>query len=78
MPTSHSDKSKASHVWGKRTADFFADLRNESISVAVSNGKVFKGRLIGVDVYDILIRQDSGLELLLSKGNIIYIHRMQT
>ena len=77
MPTSNSDRSKASQVWGKRAAEFFAELENQPISVAVSNGKVFKGRLTGVDVYDILIRQDSGLELLLPKGNIIYIHRVK-
>ena len=77
MPTSNSDKSKASQVWGKRAAEFFDELANKTILVAVSNGKVFKGELIGVDVYDILIRQTSGLELLLPKGNVIYIHQVK-
>jgi len=74
MPTSNSDKSKASQIWGKRTADFFTELANKTIQVAVSNDKLFKGQLIGVDVYDIIIRQASGLELLIPKGNIVYIH----
>lgn len=69
------EKTKASQVWGKRAADFYAELENQFVQVAVSNGKSFKGELIGVDVYDILIRQETGLELLLPKGNIVYIHR---
>ncbi len=72
----NSDKSKASQVWGKRAADFFSELENQTILIAVSSGKIFKGELIGVDVYDLIIRQDSGLELLLPKGNIVYIHRI--
>lgn len=71
-----TEKTKVSQVWGKRSAEYFAELENQPILVAVSSGKVFKGDLIGVDVYDIIIRQESGLELLIPKGNIIYIHRV--
>jgi sRNA-binding regulator protein Hfq len=72
-----NEKSKPAQVWGKRAAEFYTELENKTVLVAVSNGKVFKGALVGVDVYDILIRQASGLELLLPKGNIIYIHRVK-
>ncbi len=71
-----ADKTKTSQVFGKRSAEFFGELLNQQILVAVSNGKVFKGELVGVDVYDIILRQESGLELLIPKGNIIYIHRV--
>lgn len=71
-----TEKSKPPQVWGKRSAEYFAELENQPILVAVSSGKVFKGNLIGVDVYDIIIRQESGLELLIPKGNIIYIHHV--
>jgi len=67
---------KAKQVWGKRSHEFYTDLENAPVIVAVSSGKVFKGELIGVDVYDLLIRQDSGLELLIPKGNVIYVHRV--
>ncbi len=70
-----NEKTKSSQVWGKRAADFYAELENQPVLVAVTNGKVFKGDLVGVDVYDVLIRQETGLELLIPKGNIIYIHR---
>ena len=71
-----NEKAKAASVWGKRSADFYTELENQTILVAVSNGKVFKGNLIGVDVYDIIIRQETGLELLIPKGNIVYIHHV--
>ena len=71
-----TEKSRAAQVWGKRAAVFYAEQENQSVLVAVSTGKVFKGNLIGVDVYDIVIRQKSGLELLIPKGNIVYIHRV--
>jgi hypothetical protein len=45
------------------------------VLVVVANGKAFKGCLIGVDVYDIIIQQESGLELLIPKGSIVYVHR---
>ncbi len=69
-----NEKTKVLQVWGKRSAEFYAELENQPVLVAVINGKIFKGNLIGVDVYDILIRQETGLELLIPKGNIIYIH----
>jgi len=67
--------SKTPQVWGKRATEFFAALENQPVQVATATGKLFKGTLIGVDVYDIVIRQESGLELLLPKGNIVYLHR---
>jgi small nuclear ribonucleoprotein (snRNP)-like protein len=72
-----AERSKLPQVWGRRTAAFFAELANEMVLVAVCNDKVFKGRLVGVDVYDIIIEQESGLELLIPKGNIIYIHKVR-
>lgn len=72
-----AEQSKPKQVWGKRSAAFYAELENEEVLVAVSNDKVFKGQLIGVDVYDIIIQQPSGLELLIPKGNIVYIHRVR-
>ncbi len=71
-------RSKPAQVWGKRAAAFYAELENERILVAVSNGKMFKGHLVGVDVYDIIIRQESGLELLIPKGGIVYVHRVES
>ncbi|MBN2006484.1 MAG: hypothetical protein JXA21_24245 [Anaerolineae bacterium] len=75
-PEKSSEKNKGSQIFGKRSAEFFGELLNQPVLVAVSNGKVFKGNLVGVDVYDIIVCQESGLELLIPKGNIVYIHRV--
>lgn len=66
---------KATGLFGKKAPQFYAELRDGPVLVAVNNGKVFKGTLVGVDVYDIVIRQDTGLELLIGKGQIVYVHR---
>jgi hypothetical protein len=70
-----AEKTKPSQVWGKRAAEFYNELDNQLVQIAVASGKIFKGTLIGVDVYDIIIRQESGLELLIAKGNIVYVHK---
>lgn len=70
-----TEKVKPAQVWGKRAAEFYTELEDQSVQVAVMTGKTFKGTLIGVDVYDIIIQQDSGLELLIAKGNIVYVHK---
>jgi hypothetical protein len=43
--------------------------------VATVTGKQYAGILVGVDVYDIIIQQENGLELLFPKGNVVYVHR---
>lgn len=66
---------QAPYTHGVLSADFYARHVGRSVNVATTNGKIFKGVLVGVDQYDVIIRQESGLEMLLSKGNVVYIHR---
>ena len=69
-----TEKQKPPQVWGKRSAAFYAGLQGQPVVVATVTGQRFSGRLVGVDVYDILIRQGSELELLIPKGNVVYVH----
>jgi len=62
-------------IWGLTAPQFYADLREQPILLKMSTGEKFRGALIGVDQYDLFIRQDSGLVLKLSKGTIVYCHR---
>ncbi len=66
--------AKSKQVWGKRSQQFLAELQNQTVVVATVNETRLRGTLVGVDVYDLIIRQSSGLELLLPKGNVIYVH----
>jgi hypothetical protein len=62
------------HVFGRRSFEFFEDLKDQPVRVATVTGKQYAGTLIGVDVYDIIIRQENGLEILFPKGNVVYVH----
>jgi small nuclear ribonucleoprotein (snRNP)-like protein len=60
--------------WGKEPLDFIHDLEDQYVLITLSNGKSFKGQLIGADPYSLVIRQSSGLELMINKGQMVYIH----
>lgn len=61
-------------VWGRRTAQFYYDLQGKEVLIAVTTGKAFRGTLVGLDTYDLIIRQESGLEMLIPKGSVVYVH----
>jgi len=44
------------------------------VTVVFNDGKAMKGELTGVDTYEIFVRQANGLEVLISKGAIKYLH----
>jgi hypothetical protein len=69
-----SNKRKPAGIWGRKTPQFYEDLRQQPVVVHTVTGKSFSGTLIGVDVYDIIVRQASGLEILFSKGSIVFVH----
>jgi sRNA-binding regulator protein Hfq len=54
-------------------AEFFLNLKDKPVTVHVTTGKAFAGTLIGCDTYDIIIRQTTGLEMLIPKGNVVYV-----
>ncbi|MFP4395734.1 MAG: LSM domain-containing protein [Anaerolineales bacterium] len=64
----------APNKWGKTPAEFIHDLEGKFVLVALSNGKSFKGTLVGVDPYSFVLKQSSGLEMMINKGNLLYIH----
>lgn len=77
FPATPPDKRPrlAPYTHGVLSADFYARHVGKSVNVATTTGKIFKGILVGVDQYDVIIQQETGLELLLNKGNVVYIHR---
>jgi sRNA-binding regulator protein Hfq len=40
------------------------------VLVSLVNGKAFKGELVGADPYNLV-------ELMISKGNVVYLHAAQ-
>lgn len=61
-------------TWGQSQAQYLADLKGKQVTVTFLDGKAMKGMLTGVSTYEIFIRQPSGLEVMVSKGAIKYLH----
>lgn len=69
-----SKKSPFAQVWGKRTAEFLLDLQGRLVYVLTTTGKAFRGMLVGADADEIFIQQSNGLEILLTKSNIVCLY----
>lgn len=65
---------KTPGVWGVTGTQFIHSLKDRDIQVTTTTGKSIRGTLIGADLYTIVIRQESGLELMIGKGNVVYLH----
>ena len=60
--------------WGKEPDEFILELKDKFVLVSLSSGKSFKGQLVGADPYNLILRQQNGLELMVNKGQMVYIH----
>lgn len=67
------EKEKAPGVWGITDAQFLYGLRNKRVVVQTVTGQTFAGTLVGVSQYTLVVRQDSGLEILFQKGALVYV-----
>ena len=67
-----TEKSKT--VWGQGQAAYLAGLKDKRVTVVFADGKALKGTLTGVDTYDLFIKQNSGLEVMICKGSVKYLH----
>ena len=70
------EKPKLQTRWGQSQAAYLLNLRDKPVTVVMIDGKALKGTLTGVDTYEIFIRQDGGLEILIPKGAVKYLHPM--
>ncbi len=69
-----TDEKKIPGVWGITGPQFIHGLKDKRVTVAVSTGQGFGGVLVGADPYNLILRQGSGLEMLVGKGNLVYLH----
>lgn len=61
-------------TWGMTAAEFYAALQGKPVRVELIGGKAFAGELLGVDQYDLMIKQSSGLVLLIPKHAFALLH----
>jgi hypothetical protein len=61
---------RASQRWGVGAAEFLAALNGKMVIITTIDSKVYTGTLIGVDIYDLLIKTPAGATVLVTKGSI--------
>jgi sRNA-binding regulator protein Hfq len=74
MSNEEKQKKKTKRNWGQNQAQYLAGLESKQITVVFADGKALKGELTGVDTYELFIKQSNGLEVMISKGAIKYLH----
>jgi len=66
-------KPKTSQRWGISAAEFYAALKEQPVQVALGDGKVIVGVLIGVDTYDLMLRTKDNRQVLVAKHAAKYV-----
>ena len=74
MSNDEQKQRKPKRNWGYNQAEYLAALEGRQVTVVFADGKALKGELIGVDTYELFIRQSNGLEVMISKGAVKYLH----
>lgn len=67
-------REKPKAVWGQSQAAYLANLKGQQVTIVFPDGKAIKGALTGVGTFEIFVTQSSGLELMIHKGAIKYLH----
>jgi sRNA-binding regulator protein Hfq len=67
-------QKKPKRNWGQNQAGYLAALESKQVTVVFADGKALKGELTGVDTYELFIKQSNGLEVMISKGAVKYLH----
>lgn len=70
---SEQTNTNAPRTWGASSAEFYAGLRDAPMQAVTLDGKAYKGVLLGVDTYDVTIKQANGAVILLAKHAIKYL-----
>ena len=74
MSNEEKKAEKPKRNWGQSQAKYLAALEGKQVTVVFADGKALKGELIGVDTYELFVKQANGLEVMISKGAIKYLH----
>jgi sRNA-binding regulator protein Hfq len=69
---SYEEKPKRNR--GQSHVEYLAALQGRQVTVVFGDGKALKGEMTGVDTYELFIKQSFGLEMMIRKGTIRYLH----
>ena len=70
----NNDRPASLIRWGKQPDEVLYGLRGKLVNVKCLDNKIYKGELTGLGVYQFVITQSNGLELVFGKGALVYIH----
>ena len=65
---------KPKRNWGQSQAGYLAALEGKQVTLVFADGKAIKGELTGVDTYELFVKQANGLEVMINKGAVKYVH----
>ena len=64
------DKLKPAHVWGMSAREFYDALQNKLVRITTIDGKVYTATLVGLDLYDLILKQSDATFILMPKHAI--------
>ena len=70
----NNDRPASLIRWGKQPDQLLYALRGKAVVIKCVDNKLYRGTLEGLSQYQLVIVQASGLELIINKGNVIYVH----
>ena len=73
-PHSVFGSPKPSPYWGLGANEFYRSLANKTIKITALDGKLYNGTLVGVDQYDLFVRQANGFTILFAKHGLKFVH----
>jgi len=63
----------APKTWGVSSAESYNGLRDKPVQVVSTDNKLYRGVLVGVDQYDLILKQTSGAVILFAKHAVKFI-----
>ena len=74
MSNEEKKTEKPKRNWGQSQAGYLAALEGKQVTLVFADGKAIKGELTGVDTYELFVKQANGLEVMINKGAVKYVH----
>lgn len=69
-PTTKPTNDKPTTVWGISSREFYDAVQNKPVRVTTMDGKIYTVTLVGVDQYDLILKQGDGALILMPKHAI--------
>lgn len=69
----NGNTERAPKTWGVSSAESYNGLRDKPVQVVSTDNKLYRGVLVGVDTYDLALRQANGATMMFAKHAVKFI-----